>query len=223
LFSSASKMRLPLDKTKEDLRQLFDELMTKNKIPDSGIRITLTGGYSSDGYSLTTPNLVISQKPLLIDDNEIPRGIQLVSYEHQRQIPDVKTIDYIMAIWLKPYVVQQQADDLLYHHGGIISESPRSNFFIVTKDEKIITPARNILKGINRKYVIQIAQEQFDFEERDITLDEVFKAEEAFLTSTTKLVLPVLALDGRKIGGGEPGEITLRIKDKLKSEIFETV
>ena len=208
-FNSASQMRLPPGKDKQQLKELLDELTQKNNIPDSGIRITLTGGYSADGYSITKPNLIITQRPLAINDNELPAGIRLVSYEHQRQLPAVKTIDYMMAIWLKPYIEQNNADDLLYHKAGNVTESPRSNFFIVTQEKKIITPKANILKGINRKYVARVAATQFDFEERDVTLEEVYRAKEAFLTSTTKGVLPVVELDGKKIGNGQPGSIAM--------------
>lgn len=219
-FFSASKMRLPIGKTREQLKEIISELMQKNNIPDSGIRITLTGGYSSDGYSLSKPNLIISQKPLIIND-DIVSTIKLVSYAHQRQLPDVKSIDYMMAIWLKPFVEQNSADDLLYHTGGSVTESPRSNFFIVTADDKIVTPSNNILKGINRKYVTAIAKKHFAFEERDITLDEAYNAKEAFLTSTTKLVLPVVKIDDKTLGNGEAGKISLFIRQLLKELISQ--
>ena len=219
-FFSASKMRLPIGKTREQLKEIISELMQKNNIPDSGIRITLTGGYSSDGYSVSKPNLIISQKPLIIND-DVVNTIKLVSYAHQRQLPDVKSIDYMMAIWLKPFVEQNSADDLLYHTGGSVTESPRSNFFIVTADDKIVTPSNNILKGINRKYVTAIANKHFAFEERDITLDEAYNAKEAFLTSTTKLVLPVVKIDDKTIGNGEAGKFSLFIRQLLKELISQ--
>jgi len=217
-FYSAERMRLPVGKTKEKLKEIISELIQKNNIPHSGIRITLTGGYSLDGYSLSRPNLIISQKPLTIND-DVVSTIKLVSYAHQRQLPDVKSIDYMMAIWLKTYIEKKGADDLLYHTEGIVTESPRSNFFIVTADDKIVTPANNILKGINRKYVKGIAKKHFTFEERDITLGEAYHAKEAFLTSTTKLVLPVVKIDDKIIGNGKAGKTSLFIRQLLKDLI----
>ena len=209
-------MRLPIGKSKEEIKGVLSELAAQNNIPDSGIRITLTGGYSADGYSLTTPNLIITQKRLEINANNGPTGIKLVTYEHQRQLPEVKTIDYLMAIWLKPYILDHGADDVLYHHNGIITECPRSNFFIVTKDDKIVTPANNILKGVNRKHILQLASKNYETEERDILIEEVMSAKEAFIISTTKGVLPVVEMNSKKIANGVPGKTTLLLGEKLQ-------
>ncbi|MEJ0106325.1 MAG: aminotransferase class IV [Bacteroidota bacterium] len=220
-FHSASQMRLETGKTKDQLKELLTELVSKNNIPDSGIRITLTGGYSEDGYALAKPNMVISQKPLIVPEDNSADGIRLISYEHQRQLPDVKTIDYIMAIWLRSYISQNNADDVLYHRAGRVSEIPRSNFFIVTYDDKVVTAGHNILKGIIRKQVLKISGSRFDTEEKEIFLDDIRNAKEAFVTSTTKQVLPVLQVDGQQIGKGKPGEITMWLKEQLIRLVYE--
>jgi D-alanine transaminase/branched-chain amino acid aminotransferase len=101
-----------------------------------------------------------------------------------------------MAIWLQPVIKQNGADDVLYYQEGIISECPRSNFFIVTKDDTIVTASKNILKGVMRNKLIEIAKTGFDVEERDVTIKEIKSAKEAFITSTTKTILPVREIDG---------------------------
>lgn len=220
-FHSAGQLRLEPGKTRDELRTILLTLQQKNNIPDSGIRLTLTGGYSPDGYSLVRPNLIITQQPLLAPiTEELPKSIRLVTYPHQRQMPDVKTIDYLMAIWLQPYIRENGADDVLYHRGGIshqdgiehpdgiITECPRSNFFIVTADNIVVTPARHMLKGITRMKVLELARQQFRTEERDVLLEEVYRAKEAFITSTTKQVLPVISIDNRVIGDGEAGTVS---------------
>src|SRR6185312_6948690 len=134
---------------------------------------TLTGGYSPDGYTLSEPNLIITQNPIQLPMPDVyEKGIRLVSYSHVRQMPDVKTIDYLMAIWLQPYVKEHNADDVLYQRDGLVSECPRSNFFIVTKDDKVITPAENILKGVIRGKVLALAQQIGPIEERPVSLDD---------------------------------------------------
>lgn len=220
-FHSAGQLRLESGKTREELLTTLHTLQQKNNIPDSGIRMTLTGGYSPDGYSLASPNLIITQQPLLAPITaELPKSISLVTYPHQRQMPDVKTIDYLMAIWLQPYIRENGADDVLYHRGGIshqdgldhpdgiIAECPRSNFFIVTADNTVVTPARHILKGITRMKVLELARQQFKTEERDVILEEVYGAKEAFITSTTRHILPVVQIDKKVIGNGVPGDVT---------------
>jgi len=196
LQASSKEMALVLTYSNEDLQQIVTELIERNNIPNSGIRITVTGGYSADSYTVVKPNLLISQHQYKLPSaDQLEKGIKLVSYQHQRQIPHVKTIDYLMAIRLQPFVRQNHADDLLYYYNDRVTECPRSNFFIVTNDDKIITPANNILIGISRSKLLQIAAKEFDVEERDISLDEVKSANEAFITSTTKAILPVYQLD----------------------------
>jgi len=200
-FRSAAQLRLPVSRTREELTAIIAELQQRNAIPDSGIRMTLTGGYSADGYTLSQPNLIITQKPL--DTNISPicaPPIRLVTYPHCRQMPDTKTIDYLMAIWLQPYIRQHGANDVLYHLGGVVSECPRSNFFIVTADDTIVTPAKNILRGITRMKILEVAAPRFRAEERDVTLEDIRNAKEAFIASTTMHVLPVSHVDDHPIG-----------------------
>jgi D-alanine transaminase/branched-chain amino acid aminotransferase len=142
-----------------------------------------------------------------------------VSYNHQRQLPEIKTIDYLMAIWLQPLVKEQQADDLLYYRHGLITECPRANIFMVTKDDIVVTPSRNILKGITRMHTLKVARDLYKVEEQDVTLEEFRAAKEAFISSTTKYILPVLQLDGKPIGNGQPGAVTTRLNNVLREYV----
>ena len=195
-YYSAEQMRLEVGYSKDQLRKIIFELLEKNDVDKTGVRLTLTGGYSPDGYQLSRANLIISIRPFTSPtDQQIAKGINLITYQHQRQLPHVKTIDYLMAIWLQPLITQQNADDVLYHQTGIVTECPRSNFFIVTNDNKIITPSTNILKGVMRRKVIEVATTKFKVEEREVSIDEIKTAKEAFITSTTKNILPIHKID----------------------------
>jgi D-alanine transaminase/branched-chain amino acid aminotransferase len=114
---------------------------------------------------------------------------------------------------LQPFIKQNNADDLLYYKNEIVSECPRSNFFIVTHDDKIVTPSKNILKGVMRMKVIEVARKQFEVEESEITIEEVKTAREAFITSTTKNILPVHRLDGYFFPKQNP--VTLKLFQSL--------
>lgn len=195
-YFSAEQMRLNIGYTKKELKKIVFELLQKNNADNTGVRMTLTGGYATDGYNLSKPNLIISLHTFSAPTSEqFEKGIKLVSYQHQRQLPHVKSIDYLMAIWLQPFIKQNNADDVLYHQNGIVSECPRSSFFMVTSDNRIVTPARNILKGILQTKLIKLAKTEFEVEERDITIQEIKTAKEAFITSTTKNILPVYQFD----------------------------
>ncbi len=222
-YQSASILQLPVAYTREQLKALFRKLMEQNQLPDSGIRITLTGGYAADGYTITTPNLIITQQALPDNKGLHTSGIHLVTYPHQRQLPAAKSIDYLMAVWLQSFVKQQEAQDVLYHQNNTVSECPRSNFFIVTEDDTIKTPAHRILQGVIRKQVLHLASGRYAVEESPITLEDIYRAKEAFITSTTKNILPVVKVDGQVIGAGMPGKITTSLAADLMKIIEELV
>jgi len=195
-YFSAGQMRLDISYSKEELKNILSVLLKKNEAVDVGVRVTLTGGYSPDGYQLSRPNLIVSLRAFAPPSKDwLSYGIKLITYEHQRQLPHLKTIDYLMPIWLQPLVKQNGADDILYHQKGIVTECPRSNFFIVTNDNRIVTPSKNILKGVMRSKLIEVAKPNFAVEERELSIEEIKTAKEAFITSTTKTILPVHQID----------------------------
>ena len=200
-YHSAEVMRLKIQQDRSELKSIIQQLINTNELKDSGIRLILTGGASDDGYIITEPRLSIIQQSLKPPPEKLPvTGISLISNEYQRQLPHVKTTDYLMAIWLQPWMKEKNADDILYHHNGYITECPRSNFFIITKQNILITPKEKILYGITRKKVIEIALKAgVEVAERNIHLNEIHDAKEAFITSSTKRILPVSKIDDYKL------------------------
>ena len=213
-YGSASTMNLPVKYQRPELKEMLYELIRKNKMADAGIRINLTGGYSPDSYTVSNPNLVITQSPISFSAESFEKGISLITDDHQRQLPGVKTIDYLHAIYLQPQIKLANANDVLYFSKLKVRECPRANFFMVKQNGDVVTPAKEILKGITRKKILEF--NEMPVYEEEISINKLADAREAFITSTTKNVLPVLAIDGRKVGTGKPGETTRRISDLLK-------
>jgi branched-chain amino acid aminotransferase len=221
-YNSARKMHLNVGYTPEELKSILAELMEKNGIPDSGIRLTLTGGYSADGYLLPArQNLIITQQHFLMDLNMDTKGIRVVTYDYQRQLAGMKTIDYAMAIWLQPFIKENNADDVLYHHNGQVKEVPRANFFIVNEQREVITAKSDVLPGITRKNILALENLDFKVIERNFVLEELQTATEAFITSTTKHILPVLQIDGRPVGDGKAGKISRQLLASLVEKVKE--
>lgn len=217
-YNSAKELNLKLNYDRESLLQAVKALMEKNNIPNSGIKFILTGGLSMDGYTVGEPNLLITQSPFEYDPSGFEKGTSLVSYNHQRQLALVKTIDYLQAILLQPYIKQNGAEDVLYHHNGVVRECPRANFFII-KDQKIMTAKTGILSGITRSKILEMEVPGYSLVEEDFTLADMAQADEAFITSSTKNVTPVLEIDGQKIGDGKPGKITRLLNEQFKELI----
>lgn len=213
-FYSAEKMNLKIKYSPDEITGFIFDLIQKNNIPDSGIKIILTGGYAEDGYTIAEPNLIITQIPIVLIEDNFEKGIKLITKEHKRQFPRVKTIDYLMGIYMQKEVAERGADDVLYYHNNEITECPRANFFMVTDKNKIITPAQHVLRGITRKKILEFSE--FDTIEASVNLQDIALAKEAFITSSTKNVLPVVEIDGKIIRDGKPGEITKQIAAKLK-------
>lgn len=201
LFHSAQYMRLDHILERGKLEYQIANLIERNDLDHSGMRIMVTGGDSTDGYTIREPKISIVQQQLAPPPNALPEnGIRLVSYEYQRQLSSVKTTDYLMAIWLQPWMKENQGDDILYHQKGSISECPRSNIFIITKNLKLVTPKSGMLAGITRKNIIRAAGKlNMIAEERTVQLQEVIDAAGVFICSTTKRIMPVATVDGISI------------------------
>jgi branched-chain amino acid aminotransferase len=196
LYRSLDHMRLHVSYTKEELIQIIQSLIDQNKLSHSGIRITVTGGASPDGYTPVEPHIIVVQQPIPEPPNTIlTTPYTLVTYPYRRQLPEVKTTDYLMAIWLQPWIKEQGAQDVLYHSNGWVSECPRSNFFIVTKENVLVTPHEGMLKGVTRSNTLSVAKEIMQVEERALSLEDIRNAKEAFISSSTKRIIPVTGVD----------------------------
>lgn len=215
-YNSAAYLHLPVKYDVQALSSIIHELIEKSSIHEAGVKIMLTGGYSADSYRPSEPNLVITCNPVAISTaNDFERGYSIITHQYQRELPHVKSINYLMAVWLQPLLKEKQADDLLYYNNESLTEFARSNVFIVTPDNKLVTPEKNILHGITRKNVLSLATEMMAVEERGIPIDELINASEVFLTATTKRILPVLKINGRSVGNGKVGETTTRLYNKF--------
>lgn len=198
-YASANAMHLHLSLSRQEIIDIVNTLILENQIPFSGIKLLLTGGDASDGYTMNKPRLSLFQQPLTPLPIVLPeKGIHVISREYQRQLPHVKTTDYLMAIWLQPWLKAEGGDELLYYNQETITECPRSNVFMVTHQNKLVTPKSQMLKGITRKKIIQLAASiNMEIEERNIPLQELYTAKEIFISSSTKRILPISKLDNQ--------------------------
>lgn len=213
-FRSAREMRLDEGLDRGELIEIIFHLIHENQLPHSGIRILLTGGSSPDGFQIVRPSLAVVQKALAPPpDSLLSKGYRLVSYPHQRQLPYIKTIDYLMAIWLQPWIKEQNADDVLYHQDGKVLELPRSNFFIFTQSGIIQTPGKQVLHGVTRKQILELARNMgIKVEETDITMEMIRNAKEVFISSSSKRIIPVVKMDAFEFGP--------YTKDSISAKLF---
>lgn len=217
-FKSAGLLYLDIPFSASELKELIHELIEVNGVSNAGMRLVLTGGYADDGYSPVQPNLLMLMHPMPAAKDEFyTKGVKTLLHAYQRELPEAKTINYLTGIRLLGEMKQQGATEVLYHDFGTIREAVRSNFFLITKDDKIVTPHEQILHGITRHNVLSIAQQHFTVEERSVNVEELYFAKEAFITSTIKGVMPVVQVGEQVIGDGKPGEITQALGKMLEA------
>ncbi len=202
---SLALMHLEMPYSRDHLRAHILQLIALNAHPLLGIKLVCTGGYSSDGYTPTTPNLFMLAKPFTIAPPT--QGVQLMLVEHLRDLYGSKTTNYVKPINILKATKEGGFDDVLYHCNEKVLESSRSNLFIIQGDT-LVTPKENVLYGITRMHTLRLARSFLTVEERDITLDELNMADEVFLTASTRRVAPVTRINDKTF---EIGKKTLQL------------
>ena len=220
-YNSARLMDLPVNYSRTEINSMIEQLMLANNMPDSGIKILLTGGYSPDGYSIAEPNLIISQHPITRDDLAENKGIKLLPFEYHRPFSQVKSIDYVMGIQALKKAKEAGANDVVYVQNGLLSECPRANFFLISDDGTLLTAGDDVLQGITRMKILEVAKEHFKIEVRDISLEDLKNASEAFISSTTKNITPVTEVLGHKEFGAGVGKVTKQLQVLLNQLMYE--
>lgn len=217
-FNSASIMHLNIKEDRTEMRKIVKELLVQNNLPHAGLKMVVAGGESADGFSPGVPYLFMIQFPLPTPEETLPtQGFYLRSHDYQRQFPEVKTVDYLMSIWLAPWLKEQGADDILYHNNGFVRECPRSNIFMVTKDNVLVTPNEKILKGVTRKQILTVARKlRIPVDERNVTLQEFYDAKEVFESTSVERIVPVYRLDDVRYENFGTASMTHQLFEALK-------
>ena len=213
LQTSARHVLLHLPWSIDELEQIVLDTLSRNTIPEVSIRIVVTGGMAVDGITPPeTPSLLVLVTPVPIYPAECySQGVKVITVETERYIPGAKTINYIPAIMALRKAKAANALEALYvNRQQHILEGTTTNFFIF-QGSKLITPGDDILPGITRDVVLELAQNSFEVIERPILFDDLPLADEAFITASNKEIMPVRQVNDVIIGGGVPGPNTKTI------------
>lgn len=212
LERSAGELKLKLPFTEKAYAETVKKLLRLNGFKKSSIRTIITGGVSPDAFSVgkeTALILIEEFKPL--PSNVFKNGAKVITLDFQRADPRVKITNYVEAIKHQDKKKKAGALEILYVHDGKVLEFSTSNVLVV-KDGKIIAPQKGILFGITRYIALKLAKENgFRIVERDVTEKELRSASEVILTATNKGIVPIVSVDGKKIGDGKPGPVTMKL------------
>ncbi len=214
--------------TKEGFIRAVISTLKVNKLKDAYIRLVVTrgpGDLGLDPRKCKSPTIIIiTDKITLYPEEYYKKGLNIVTVPTQRNVPEalnpqIKSLNYLNNILAKIEAINSNVEEaLMLNSLGLVTECTGDNIFIV-KNSVLLTPPGyvGILKGITRDAVISIAKKK-----RIITLEEVltrhnlYNADEAFLTGTAAEIIPVVKVDGRVIGSGKPGKLTLSLTKKFR-------
>ncbi|MFL4469765.1 D-amino-acid transaminase [Tateyamaria armeniaca] len=210
--------------TKDDLLEVHRKLVRLNGIEEGMIYLQITRGAPDDrDFAFpdpeTTPQTIVlftQNKPGLADNPAAKKGMKVISIDDIRWgRRDIKTVQLLYPSMGKMMAKKAGADDAWMVQDGFVTEGTSNNAYIV-KGNKIITreKSNDILHGITRAAVLRFAREaQMEVEERNFTIEEARAADEAFITSASTFVMPVVEIDGVPLGDGTPGRVAPRLRE----------
>ena len=194
--------------SKEEIRHAIQELQERNGFKNSVFKmVCLAKG--DETSPIFEPFFFILNKQ--IPDDLKPSPSTLITTEYLRENPGIKSLNYMTSFRLQERRIQAGAIDILFHKDGEVTETSRSNIFIV-KDGVLKTP-RNVLPGITRKKVIQLVDQEFKVRQESVSLNDLWSADEVFITSTIKEIMPIIEIDGKPVGNGKAGPVVSKITE----------
>lgn len=208
LFASADRMGLHHHWLFSDITKKIQLLADQSPLQESAFRVILTGGLGTSSLDPGPANLIILTEHVHpYPATAYKYGINAKLFHYDRYRPDAKSITYSQAVLELAEAKKDGFSEVLYHNGKEISEGTTCNFFGI-KNGILLTAEDGILKGTRRNFILSFAEKFAKVEFRPVRLDELHSLDEAFVTSTTRELLPVTAIDHITIGNGKPGKLT---------------
>lgn len=222
LHRSLSELDMPFSMDDASLLAVHRELLSLNQVDEGLVYLQVTRGAADRDFlfpAVDTPNTIVlfTQKKKFSDKTPEQLAMRVITLEDQRWLRcDIKTVQLLYSSMAKNIAKKAGADDAWLVRDGLITEGSSSNAYIVTADGAIVTRGISnlILSGITRAAVLECARELgLRLEERAFDVAEAKAAKEAFITSATTFVSPVVQIDDAAIGDGKPGPVAARLRE----------
>ncbi len=229
LFESAKSIMLNIPLSKEELAKAVISALKENNLKDAYIRLVITRGEGDLGLDPRKCRgkagiIIIADKITLYPDKYYREGLKIITVPTVRNLPEalnpqIKSLNYLNNILAKMEAANAGFDEaIMLDSLGYVAECTGDNIFIVKRGHLYTPPqCMGTLRGITRDAVIELAKKARIFvHEHVITRHEVYISDECFLTGTAAEIIPVVAVDGRGIGSGKPGKLTLGLMKKFR-------
>jgi D-alanine transaminase len=225
LGRSLGELRMAWPCSKDDVRKMHAELISRNKLTEGMIYMQVTRGAADRQFNfpkdITSTIIAFTQVMALVDNANARTGIKVITTPDIRWgRRDIKTVMLLASVLGKQEAVEKGVTDAWMVQDGKVTEGTSNNAFIVKNNTVITRPLSNdILPGCTRRALFRLAKEHgVAIEERLFTPDEAYGADEAFITSATQFVMPVTEIDGKRIGGGQPGPVSRKMRELFLDE-----
>ncbi len=225
LERSLGEIRLDWPCSKEELKAMHLDMVKRNNLDEGWIYMQITRGSADRDFKFpkgVKPTLIaFTQAKKLVDNPDAVRGVSVITVPDIRWARrDIKSVMLLAPVLGKQAAYEAGAFEAWMVEDGKITEGTSSNAYIV-KDGKVITRglSNNILAGCTRRALFRLAKEKgVTLEERAFTPDEAYAADEAFLTSASNFVMPIVEIDNKRVGGGQPGPVTRKLREMFLEE-----
>jgi D-alanine transaminase len=220
LLRSLDKISLHTGNTAKDWQQLMTMMAERAPWDDSLVYLQVTRGVAKRDHQFPGPEVkptifLMTAPRIAPSEDEITKGLRTVSMEDMRWLHcDIKSVSLLGNVLSKQYAVERGVDDVIQFRDGNLSEASSANIWVV-KDGTVMAPPKDnlVLEGVRYGLIEELCQaEGIPFELRPISKEEVAQADELFLSSATKEVLPIVELDDQPIANGEVGPIYKQLK-----------
>jgi len=203
-----------------DLLEIHRTLVRDNQVDQGGVYLQVTRGVADRDFiypeNVKSTLVMFTQSKDILGSKLVEKGMKVISIDDLRWgRRDIKTVQLLYPSMGKMMAKSAKCDDAWMVEDGFVTEGTSNNAYIVV-DNKIITRelSNDILHGITRNSVLRYAEEaQMEIEERPFSVKEVLAADEAFITSASTFVMPVVEIDGEPIGEGRPGRVSRRLRE----------
>jgi D-alanine transaminase len=221
LQRSVGEIALPLPETLERIEEIQHELIARSNLVEGLVYIQVTRGAAPRDFVFPKgikPTLVMFATPKnIVDAPAAKTGIAVKTVPDIRwERRDIKSVALLAQVLAKQAAAEAGCQEAWMVEDGKITEGGSSSAFILTHDDVLVTRPNShaILPGCTRKAVIALAEErQLRVEERSFSVDEALAAKEAFITSASSFVQPVVTIDGHSVANGKPGPVATRLRE----------
>lgn len=228
LYETAHTLMISIPLSKNQMAQAIVETLKKNNLNDAYIRVVVTRGEGDLGLDprkcYGSPNIIIITDKITLYAKELyNKGMEIITVPTIRNNPEalnprLKSLNYLNNILAKIEANNSgYSEAIMLDPQGFVAECTGDNIFLL-KRGVLSTPSQGSLQGITRDAVLMLARNsKIPCEERYITRHEVYTADECFLTGTAAEIIPVVKVDGRLVGDGKPGAVTLKMMKMFKA------